>query len=189
MKLKIDVDELKKMVLAGCSQEALDNVDLSEIIDCSNLFAGSKQLTSVPALNLPNCVDSSGMFYECSSLKTVGKLTLPNCKTADNLFWKCRSLTESSLYMPKTYNCSDLFASCCNLEAVDIHAPTCANFSGAFSGCCKLKKINMMNEVLQYVRTKYMLEDCYELLEVPFFESADYSDCLKLPTTHPEYFI
>lgn len=146
---------------ANISSINLSNLDLSKVIDMSDMFNGSG-ITSIPN-GLAKATKNSSFYYtfaNCSNLASNYKLSI-NCVNTLN-FDNVSNTSGMFLKVPANIiafsgigtsnfssirNMSSMFSSCANLRAVIINSPTAfdtsnvTNMSSIFSSCTSLTSI------------------------------------------------
>ena len=99
MKTKINIKQLRDLVLNGISSEELNSrYDYSHITDMGHMFYGSSSLETIPKLDTSNVINMNSMFYNCSSLESIPELDTRNVIDMRSMFNGCSNLKDIDLY-------------------------------------------------------------------------------------------
>lgn len=142
----------------------LSNLDMSEVVNISDLFYECFELTEVKIANKPivfsNAYNISFLFYACFKLTTecaqnfINKINPKNCTIAIWAFGNCPSITEldfskwNASNTNNIQNISSLVSG--NLNMIRINLTTISttaitSMTSMISGCEKLKSLDLSN--------------------------------------------
>lgn len=127
----------------------LSNVDTSQIIDMSGMFAYCRKLKSLDLsnINTSNVNDMSSMFYECESLVSIdmNNVDTGNVMSMTDMFFGCKNIKRvdlSNMKHDKLYSTIRMFGGCKNLKYLAMPKLTIEKAFALFmfEGCDKLSE-------------------------------------------------
>ena len=172
--------------------EGLSLLNLSDVVDMSELFSGCESLQSV-TLDPPDISkvrDLDKIFYNCKNLTSINlgtNVSLGNVETFESAFENCEKLVAEGINIHSTVPLSHVksfknaFKNCKKLAAFEMNAANASSLTdleGMFNGCESLVAVNAKSINLTNVKTvKDMFSGCKKLTTLI---SGDYSNLTKV---------
>lgn len=185
-KINEDINSIDKM-FAFCSSLnkiiGIENIDVSNVHSCSEMFIGCNNLTSLDLSkwNTKNVENMEEMFTDCNKLteiKGIENFITDNVNTLNNMFARCYQLKEIDLSNWNVDKCDyfyRMFASCYQLESLgDISnwkIKSNADLTEMFKNCKNLKYIGDINKwKIHQCDTEYMFDECDKSIIPSWYE-------------------
>ena len=138
----------------GCAKVFnVEDFDLSQVTDISQMFYNCKSLTSLDlsGLDTYNVTDMSQMFYNCTGLTSlnISNFDTSQVTTMRQMFYYCQSLTSldlSNFDTSQVKNMSGMFNGCSGLTSLDLSnfdTSQVTDMSRMFYGC--MSKTGILN--------------------------------------------
>ena len=94
-----DKNELKDIILQRIEAEGnevdLNDIDVSEITDMSDLFGGTDFNGDISEWDVSNVKDMRSMFAECEAFnQNISKWDVSNVIDMNSMFWGCKSFNQ-----------------------------------------------------------------------------------------------
>ena len=154
------------------------NLDVSDCVDFSFMFAYCESLQNINALhnwNVLNGTDFSFMFYDCQSLQNINALqnwNVSNGLDFSRMFSYCISLQNTNALqnwnVSKSTDFSFMFYDCQSLQDLNglesWNVSKGTDFSRMFSYCISLQNISLSNTL--DILTKMMFYKCNPKLKI-----------------------
>ena len=123
------------------------NIDASNIIDMSFMFADCSNLVTVEGLNICNATTLSRTFIRCTSLVNIRDLDTSSVTTMGYAFSGCTSLTEMPLLNTSSVTTmGSMLKGCTNLVTIpQLDTTSVTAMGSAFSECASLSEESLNN--------------------------------------------
>jgi len=116
----VGTEELKKYDLSEitnthglfdeCELHICPDMNLTNVLDASEMFKNCTNLSKLPNLNLTNVTNVCFMYFGCSSLTEATIRDLNNVEFSDGVFQNCTNLKTSTVELKNTFSATSLFA-------------------------------------------------------------------------------
>ena len=130
--------------------DEIPQIDTSNLITMSNMFAYAKKIATIPLLNTSNVTDMSYMSRYCESLKEVPQIDTSHVENMTNMFANCKSITTiPQLDTSLTRIFDGAFEFCPELITIpqfDLKNVTSIN-SNTFYQCSKLQNVGGLKNI------------------------------------------
>lgn len=122
---------------------AMPVINISNITDMTQMFAGCASLTALPLLDTSNVINMYYTFGSCMSLKTIPLLDTSNVLGMESMFESCYSLiTIPLINTSKVTTTSAMFDNCRALKSIPpINMGKVTDMGSMFSGCYSLNNV------------------------------------------------
>ena len=149
-------------------------IDTSNLIYATDMFAGLSNLQEVPLVDIGKCTTTSSMFYNCSKITTIPFLNTSNVTNMSSMFQGCISLTTIPLLdTSKVTNVNNMFDGCVNLTTIpQLNTQNITSMSNMFYGCRSLTSIPQLN-TQKMVDMSYMFYNCQNLTTMPLLNTQN----------------
>lgn len=156
----------------------------------SALFAGCRNLKSVPLFDTAAFTTMDYMFSLCQSIHEVPWLNTSNVTNMQNMFAGCRNLRSIPVFnTPNVTNMSFTFSDCQSLHTIPLlNTSNVTTLEEAFSYCYNLNRLPLF-DTSKVSNMNRMVLACYSLRTLPLFNTAlvtdftyMFADCYQLDT-------
>ena len=155
--------------------------NLSEVTNCTDLFAWDSKFTSIKGLfNTSSVTNAKNMFYVCDRLTYVATFDTHNVTNMWGMFDNCVRLASAPvLSTEKVTNMSFMFNHCYDLVDVPQYdTKNVTNMLSMFSECRSLKRVPQFN-MAKVTNIDGMFSYCPLLEEAPSFMSGTVTSMAK----------
>ena len=124
----------------GYPLNEIPEIDTSNVINMSYMFAYAKKITTIPLLNTSNVTNMTKMFFQCVLLKEIPPINTQNVKIIENMFAYCQNLiTIPRINTSKVNSFNSLFTNCNKIQTIPLlNAENVRNLYHMFQGCIEL---------------------------------------------------
>lgn len=163
-----------KNMFAGCNLlTAVLSLDTSQAISTNSMFSGCYLLAAIPTLDTSQTTDMGNMFYNCSSLTTIPALDTSQVTGMNGMFYNCSSLTSiPALDTSKVTNMGTMFSGCNSLIAIPaLDTSKTTNMDNMFKNCHSMVAIPLL-DTSQATGMNSMFYGCFSLTAIPAINTS-----------------
>lgn len=172
----LDICNISNMnnMFAGCNLlTAVLSLDTSQATSTSGMFSGCYLLVAIPTLDTSKATDMSNMFYNCSSLTTIPTLDTSKTTRMNGMFYGCNSLTTiPALNTSQVTDMNTMFYGCNSLTSIPaLDTSKTTNMGSMFHNCRSLVAVPLL-DTSQATSASSMFYGCVLLTFIPAINTS-----------------